>query len=405
MFRILFKFRRTILSIYHFDSRHIKPGDTFICLPGAEPYIQEAKKNGALHVIKMDRQEMASFSASYFNHPSSSLRVIGITGTNGKTSVAFFVHQALTHLGYSPLLIGTITHSLTTPESLELQRLMADYLAQKGTHVVMEVSSHGIAQHRVDHIQFSVKALTNITQDHLDYHGTFEAYQQTKLRFMNSGDMPKIFPQDIQAFSLPFSAHLPGEFNVLNLKTAFLVLKALGYESESITTALSQVKAPPGRFESIALGQPFTVIVDYAHTPDGLEKVLKEARQMANQSLGKLKVLFGCGGDRDKSKRPLMGQIASRLADDVVITNDNPRSEDPKDISNQILSGIIAPSRMMVCLDRQEAIFSLIAHAKPGDVLVLAGKGHETTQILKTETLYFDDREIAKKAIQIYHHF
>jgi len=385
---------------YHYDSRKISPGDTYICLPGGEKFIADAEKRGATKTLTMNRVELGDFSNTLFHHPSRQIPLIGVTGTNGKTTVTHLICAGLTAAGYKPAVLGTLNAPLTTPESLYINQAMAEHIAHGGTHFVMEVSSHAIAQNRIAGLEFAVKVLTNITQDHLDYHKTFEAYRDTKLGFMKTGSGEALYPETYQKHDVPFPVPLPGMFNYHNFQSAVATLRALGIADDQFIPGLATATAPPGRFEAIHAGQPFLVIVDYAHTPDGLENVLKEASRLADARGGKTRVLFGCGGDRDRGKRPKMAVIATQYADDVIITSDNPRTEDPTQIFSDILAGISdTQTNHTIIEDRRDAIFKLISHAEPADVLMIAGKGHETVQILSDKTIPFDDREIAREAI------
>jgi UDP-N-acetylmuramoyl-L-alanyl-D-glutamate--2,6-diaminopimelate ligase len=388
--------------MYQFDSRKIKQGDIFICLPGGDQYIKDAKKNGAIDVVHMNRQELAAFVKQKFNHPSGKLSVIGITGTNGKTSVSHFVYQILLKLGKKPFLLGTLNSDLTTPESLDSVRLMAQHVDNEGTHFVMEVSSHAIKQGRIAEIDFEVKCLTNITQDHLDYHKSFEEYKQTKLSFLTHPKGKAIYPDDFLSFSVPENKHLLGQFNKQNLQAAKAILVALGYEDALLDSHLEQVMPPPGRFEQVLGSQPFKVIVDYAHTPDSLAAVLKTAKDCLPSKSARVLCLFGCGGDRDRGKRKLMAKAAAELADFVVISQDNPRTEHPQQILTDILKGIPKKfEHFIIEHDRSKAIQFILNMAKPDDIVLLAGKGHETTQILATGPIEFDDRVVAKNHLKV----
>ncbi len=388
--------------MYHYDSRFIKPGDTFICLNGGEPYIEKALENGAVDVLKMTRAEMANLAAEYYGNPSEHLQVVGVTGTNGKTTVTHFVNQALTHLGYKSAVLGTLNASLTTPESLDIQRIMADHVKAGGTHFVMEVSSHAITQHRIKNIAFDIKCLTNLTQDHLDYHQTLKAYHETKLSFMETYPGKKIMPEDFLSQELPFQNPFYVGFHKENLQAAWVILRALNIPEDQAGMALKTVKPPEGRFESIQAESGMKVIIDYAHTPDGLEKVAIEAKKWAAEQHGEAWMVFGCGGERDRGKRPLMGEIASRLADHVIITSDNPRSESQDDIVAQIQDGIPEKdkSKVKIIHDRREAIKTALREAKGNDVLVIAGKGHEKVQILKEGTVPFHDKSVVLEILE-----
>ena len=261
------------------NSKKIQPGDTFICLPGGEAYIADARARGAIAVLPMTRAQLGPWSSRFYDDPSRHLVVVGVTGTNGKTTVTHLVGQALAAAGFLPRVQGTLSGALTTPESLETHQAMAVHLSKGGTHFIMEVSSHAIDQDRIGGIQFSVKALTNITQDHLDYHHTFEAYRDTKLGWLNrqddflAGCSPvTILPDAYHQVQLNFENPLVGQFNHENMQLAVSILRALGLSEDQIAAGLSAATAPPGRFETVKAGQPFWVIVDYAHTPDGLEK-------------------------------------------------------------------------------------------------------------------------------------
>lgn len=387
--------------MYCYDSRKIKPGDVFLCLPGGDSYIPQALEKGAVSYLKVTRAEMAELVNKALDFPSRHLTVIGITGTNGKTTVCHLITEALKTAGYKPSAQGTLTGSLTTPESLDTLTAMRRHLDNGGTHFVMEVSSHAIHQQRIAGIEFDVKVLTNITHDHLDYHGSFEEYRNVKLSFMKSDNGHAIYPEDFEKETIWFSHQLKGTFNELNLKAAIAVLHYLKVDDAAIEAALSRVTAPSGRFELIDAGQPFLVVVDFAHTPDGLENVLKEARILAEKRGGFLRTLFGCGGDRDKAKRPVMGHIASSYSDYAIIAPDNPRTERLESINEDIIRGISVPeSRYEVINDREEAIRQLIMSAHPNDVLVIAGKGHESYQILNSGTVPFSDQETARKMIK-----
>ncbi|MEK7298615.1 MAG: Mur ligase family protein, partial [Candidatus Margulisiibacteriota bacterium] len=261
--------------MYRYDSRAIQPGDTFIVLPKGEAHLEEAYRKGAVSHVQMDRPALAAFADRHFGFPSQKLTVIGVTGTNGKTTVTHLVHQGLEFSGKKSRLLGTLNAPLTTPESLDIHQMMAEHVAAGGTHFVMEVSSHGIAQHRIDGIRFAIKLLTNITPDHLDFHRTFEAYQDTKLRFMAQGDGLALYPADFSSLPIPHAPHFVGAFNQRNLQAAARILGHLGLTPDDMSSFFLSALPPPGRFESIYAGQPTLAIVDFAHTPDGLENVLQ----------------------------------------------------------------------------------------------------------------------------------
>ena len=336
-------------------------------------------------------------------HPSKDLCVIGITGTNGKTSVSYLIGEVLKAAGHKTFVLGTLNSGnkdLSTPEAIDILRMMKTHLAEGGTHFVMEVTSEGIDQARILGIDFDVKLLTNITQDHLDYHKTFESYEQVKLGFMLEGDAHKVYPEKFEQESIDFTTQLLGDFNLLNIKAAASVLRHIDIPERFIRKTLSTCSAPRGRVEKVDKGQAFMVLVDYAHTPDGLLNVLSTLKKIAVERKGRLLVLFGCGGNRDRGKRPQMGKIASEFADYLVVTDDNPRLESSQIISTEIVSGIGSEfNDYVVIQDRKTAIEFIINHAQDNDVVILAGKGHETYQVLKSETVHFDDREQAEQAI------
>ena len=278
--------------MYVYDTRHIKGGDFFICLPGGERYCKEALERGAKDIVYMTRSEMALFSSELNKHPSNDLIVVGITGTNGKTSVAHFVGEALLLLDCVPKVQGTLSTVLTTPESLDTQRAMREHLDKGGTHFIMEVSSHGIAQSRVEGIDFDVKCLTNISQDHLDYHQTVEAYRQVKMDFISHYPGNSILEKDYQEVEMVAHPFLSGTFNELNLKAAAAILLELGFEKDRVYHALKRVSAVKGRYELIDSDTDFDVVVDFAHTPEGLDIVLEYAKQQAELKKWAVACLF-----------------------------------------------------------------------------------------------------------------
>jgi UDP-N-acetylmuramoyl-L-alanyl-D-glutamate--2,6-diaminopimelate ligase len=336
-------------------------------------------------------------------HPSEDLHVIGITGTNGKTTVSYLIGEVLKSAGYDPFVLGTFNSGnkdLSTPEAADILKFMRSHLDQGGTHFIMEVTSEGIDQARILGVVFDIKLLTNITQDHLDYHKTFSRYESTKLGFMSEGGAHKIYPAHFEQADINFETCLLGDYNLLNIKAAATTLRHMGVAEFHIQQVLSSCPAPSGRLESVDKGQPFLVLVDYAHTPDALQSMLGTLKKIARDREGRLLVLFGCGGNRDRGKRPKMGQIASSLADFLVITDDNPRQEDSQIIMSEIAAGIVPGYHDYVLIqDRRAAIEFLVGQAEIHDVVVLAGKGHETSQILQAGTIHFDDREEALSAI------
>jgi UDP-N-acetylmuramoyl-L-alanyl-D-glutamate--2,6-diaminopimelate ligase len=461
----------------HYDSRKIKPGDIFVCIKGFRTdghyYINDAVERGAVAVVverdvpipcgvawarlENTRRALAVLAANFYGHPSRELDLIGVTGTNGKTTTTHLIEAVLKAKGQKTGLIGTIWNKIgeekvpgdrTTPESLDLQCLLRRMVSAGVNSAVMEVSSHGLALHRVALCEFDVAVFTNLTQDHLDFHASFEEYFSSKLllftglgqnrtknrtcyavvntddpagrEIMTKVSVPVItyglrkeadvVARDVQmsprgtTFNLcfagekvPFTINLPGRFNVYNSLAAIAVGIKEGLSFPVIQQALAQVKKVPGRFEVIDLGQDFTVVVDYAHTPDGLKKVLETARLLTK---GRLIVVFGCGGDRDQEKRPVMGRIAGSICDFTLLTSDNPRSEDPKKILAQIEAGIKeVTSAYLVIEDRYQAIRTALHYAQKGDFVVIAGKGHENYQILKDHIIPFDDCEVVREIL------
>jgi UDP-N-acetylmuramoyl-L-alanyl-D-glutamate--2,6-diaminopimelate ligase len=459
------------------DSRRVAPGDCFVAVPGfkqdARRFATEAVARGAALVVTEGqplavavpqilvpsaRRALARLAGAYYGHPSRRLTLVGITGTNGKTTTSYLVEALLRARGQRTGVIGTIQYVVgdehrpagqTTPEALELQALLADMLERGVGGVAMEVSSHALVLDRAHDLALDVAVFTNLTRDHLDFHGTFEAYTAAKRHLFEllatspkphrvavvnaddpaGGEMVRDLGLSVLRFGLaegadvralehtstldgirmtvgtprgrlPVASRLIGDHNVLNLLGAVAVGLALDLEPPAIADALAGVDTVPGRFERVQAGQPFLVVVDYAHTPDALERVLTTARRLTRDRLA---AVFGCGGDRDRGKRPLMGAIAARLCDQVWITSDNPRSERPEAIIAEIAEGVrgmgLPPGRYATLPDRREAIRAALGWARPGDAVVIAGKGHETYQIIGTEVLSFDDREVARGAL------
>ena len=462
-----------------YDSRKVTPGDLFVAVAGFKQdgrrFIGAALERGAAAVVlegadalagsatarvivPSAREALARLADAYFGHPSRALTVIGITGTNGKTTTALLVDALLKADGRVTGLIGTIEYRIgtetrpagqTTPEAVELQSLLAEMVERDVSAVAMEVSSHALALSRVDGVEFDVALFTNLTQDHLDFHLTLESYRAAKARlfvllaagrkgrrtavinvddsagrFMVAGlDVPvmtfglagdaDVTPRrfasgfggicmevDTPGGVVRIDSSLVGEHNVMNLLGAVCVGLGLGMNPLAIGQALGRVTSIPGRFERVEAGQPFLVVVDYAHTPDALLRVLTTARKLVTGS-GRLVVVFGCGGDRDRGKRPVMGGIAARLADRIWVTSDNPRSEQPEAIIAEIVAGFPPDSnvRHAAVPDRRTAIRAALESAGPGDVVVIAGKGHETYQIVGVEVTPFDDREVASAVL------
>lgn len=433
------------------DSRDVTAGSLFCCVIGStvdgHDRAEEAVANGAValvvsrplpldvpQVLVSDvRASLAPLGAAFYDHPDRHLRLCGITGTNGKTTTTHLLAAILTAARWRVATLGTLTGQYTSPPALQLQAKLAEFRKEHNA-VVMEVSSHALVQHRVDALRFRVGIFTNLTQDHLDYHGTMEAYFDAKALLFDSGrcDKAVINVDDpygrrlrdrIAASATPFGladaenlvlgpvgssfewggkhVELPliGEFNVYNALAAATAARELGVNEAVIAEALTNVTPVPGRVESIRAGQPFTVLVDFAHTPDGLEKVLRIAADAARKSSGRMCVVFGCGGDRDKGKRPQMGRIAQGHADRVIVTSDNSRSEEPAAIVRDILSGMQDPQAAEVELDRRSAIRSALEWAERGDVVVIAGRGHEKTLDSGGVKVAFDDREVARELL------
>jgi len=461
------------------DSRRVERGACFVAVPGlkhdARRFVPEAVERGAALVVTEGeamaglavaqvlvpsaRVALGRLASAYHGDPSRHLTVVGITGTNGKTTTSYLVEALLQSRGFETGVIGTIQYRLgdrtlpagqTTPDALALQAMLADMYAHGIRGVAMEVSSHALAQGRVEGLTFDVAVFTNLTQDHLDFHGTLDAYRSAKrglfellarspkprrTAVVNADDpsgreMTRDLPLDVLAFGLrpgaavharewsstlegvrlvadtprgplALASPLIGEHNVMNLLGAIGVGLALDLAPEAIARALGGVGTVPGRFEQVREGQPFLVVVDYAHTPDALERVLTAARKL---TAGRLAVVFGCGGDRDRGKRPIMGAIGARLADRVWVTSDNPRSERPEAIVEEIVAGARraggAPGAVVVQTDRRAAIEDAVGWARAGDTVVIAGKGHETYQIVGGQTLPFDDRDVARRALR-----
>ncbi len=461
-----------------YDSRRVRPGALFVAMRGGvtdgNRYIRAAVEAGAAAVMTDSREAFAELTAvpallvehgrvalaeastAFFGHPERQMRATGITGTNGKTTTAFLTDALLRAGGRQTVMIGTIEYRVaeevfasphTTPESRDMLELMAEGVSRGASELVSEVSSHALDQGRVAGIPFDVAVFTNLTQDHLDYHGTMEAYLAAKLllfdgtRFAaprvavvnaDDGHAPAVVSAATRAgaqvflygreagdwraeaieflptgarFALqtPFGTErvespLVGEVNVLNLLAALAAASARGVDFGALLAAIPHLRPVPGRFEPVHCGQPFTVLVDYAHTDDALRNLLPIARRLA--SGGRVLTLFGCGGDRDRTKRPRMGRAAGEGSDWVMVTSDNPRSEDPVAILSEILPGLEATGTPFVVEpDRARAIALAVAEARPGDVVVIAGKGHEKKQILHEGAIAFDDVEVARSAL------
>jgi UDP-N-acetylmuramoyl-L-alanyl-D-glutamate--2,6-diaminopimelate ligase len=460
-----------------YDSRRVTPGMVFVAIAGqhtdGHDYILSAVDRGAAAVIcerngfvsqratKVKvadaREALAAAAAEFYGHPSSKLKVIGVTGTNGKTTVAFMVKQILEAAGVKTGLIGTIRYEIgervipaqrTTPEALEIQQMMAQMRRAGCAACVMEVSSHALDQRRVNHVEFDVAVFTNLTQDHLDYHrgmGEYFSAKQKLFAALEQGSKPgaaviniddsygeRLAQQTrvevlltygldeaarvratnirlsheatrllIEAPGKHFDCRLPliGRHNVYNTLAAVGAALTLKVEVSAIRTALTNLAPVPGRLESVGAGQPFAVFVDYAHTDDALRNVLTTLREI---TAGQLLLAFGCGGNRDPGKRPKMGKVAAELADFTVITTDNPRKEAPTAIAAQIEAGFrtLRPGDYAIELDRRRAIDQILRMAKRGDTVLIAGKGHETFQEFEDTVVPFDDRLYARETLQ-----
>jgi UDP-N-acetylmuramoyl-L-alanyl-D-glutamate--2,6-diaminopimelate ligase len=385
------------------------------------------------------RPAMATVASSFYDHPTRSMTMVGVTGTNGKTTVTHLVGSILTEAGIATGVVGTLGGARTTPEAPVLQSHLAALRDDGVRAIAMEVSSHGLAQHRVDGIRFDVAAFTNLSRDHLDHHRTMEEYFETKAvlfaperatlavvdvddpwgrRLADRVGEDRLIPvrrSDASDVSLsvgsssfrwrghPLTVPLSGRFNVENAVMAATIATSLGVGIDEIRAGLAGVAPIAGRMEVIESIHPFSVLVDFAHTPAGLEAALSSARDLAGAA--RVICLFGCGGDRDQGKRPEMGEVAARWADAIVLTSDNPRSEDPDAIIDQVRSGIDSTAdngvEVVVEADRRRAIGLAVELARTGDVLVVAGKGHETTQVVGDQALSFDDRHEVTSALSI----
>jgi UDP-N-acetylmuramoyl-L-alanyl-D-glutamate--2,6-diaminopimelate ligase len=379
-------------SIYKFDPYY------FSIKPPAfnNEVFKKSHKNYGL-TKKLTEQRVSNLSDKLF--------VIGITGTNGKTTVAKLIGDVLTKSGCNCYVLGTLNsgdRNLSTPEIEDTMAIMEMHLLNGGTHFVMEVTSEAIDQSRVSGISFDLKLLTNITHDHLDYHETFENYSKTKLDFMLQGDAFKIYPVDFLNEKISFNNNLIGDFNLENTLAAATVARSMRVDKKIIEEVLSNCSAPSGRMERIDKGQNFQAFVDFAHTPDSLSGVLATLRKESLRTNGRLILVFGCGGERDSKKRPIMGKIASELADFIVITEDNPRKENSHKILEEIEAGICPDFKSFeVIKDRREAIGYAINLASRGDVIVVTGKGHENYQILNSGEVEFEDKKVVNSFLEL----
>lgn len=456
-----------------YDSRRTGRGFLFFAFPGARvdgrQFARAAMERGALAVaseldppegfagewlkVEHGRRALATAARNFFGRPDEQLALTGITGTNGKTTTSYLIDAILRAAGKTTGLIGTIEHHVagrrmtavnTTPESLDILRLLDELRREGGTHATMEVSSHALALGRVHGLRFHTAVFTNLTRDHLDFHGTMEEYLRAKrLLFvpeegpgprcavLNADDAysQRMLPDDGEViwyglespaavraeriensfegsrFELQageqrgeITSRLAGRVNVYNILAACSAALSYGMDMATMVKGIAECASVPGRFERVEEGQPFLVVVDYAHTDDALKNVIAVAREMTK---GRVITLFGCGGDRDRTKRPLMGMAAAEGSDFVVLTSDNPRSEDPLDIINDALVGLGRyDTPHLVEPDREKAIRQAIERAAPGDIVLITGKGHEPYQVLKDRTIHFDDREAAREVLR-----
>jgi UDP-N-acetylmuramoyl-L-alanyl-D-glutamate--2,6-diaminopimelate ligase len=465
-----------------YDSRRVRQGSLFVAFRGGTTdgsrYIPQAVAQGARTIVTDSadgfaaasaypaiavievahgRRALAAIAANFFAHPEEQLKLSGVTGTNGKTTTAFLLEAMLRHQGRKTVLAGTIEYHAagrifpaphTTPESRDLLELFREGIDGGATEAVMEVSSHALDQERISGLQFDVAIFTNLTRDHLDYHGTMDRYYGAKRKLFDGsvGSPPRvaILNQDdpygpmlrahtrsslVYTYGLhqadfradkvqmepagmrfdmitpqgevPITTRLTGAVNVYNLLAAGAAAMAHGLSLEQVAQGAASLDFVPGRFQSVDCGQNFAVVVDYAHTDDALRNIIAVAREFVSKTRGRVITMFGCGGDRDRSKRPLMGRAAGEGSDVVVLTSDNPRGEDPLAIIEQALPGLSnTPATVIVEPDRQRAIELAIAQARPGDLVLLAGKGHEKTQTIGGRVIPFDDVAIAKQVLR-----
>jgi len=453
-----------------YDSRQVKPGDTFVAIKGLKvdgnDFVPKALAAGAkvivsekevavpagveLKIVPSARKALAELSAEYYGNPSRKLKLIGVTGTKGKTTVSCLIQSIINAAGYRCGLIGTITSAMTTPESADLQAELAEMVKKGYTHCVLEVSSHALAQDRVHACHFEVAIFTNLSHDHLDYHETMAEYLLAKSKLFEmldehgtaiinvddpaSGSLIGLVQGEVVPYGIDQARHelrstkhnefdvevasvdireevmilklntqevrtpLIGLHNAYNIAAAFQCGITLGIRQAVIKKGIEAVKSIPGRQEEIKCGQAFRVIVDFAHSPDSLKKLLEAYRPFVK---GKLILVFGCPGDRDRAKRPIMGGIAARLADLTIVTTDDPHGEKPEAIIDEIIKGIPSDYALRIThyVDRKAAISKAFAQAQAGDIVLIAGRGHETVQDFGDKQVPFDDREVARKIL------
>lgn len=461
------------ISALTIDSRRAASGTLFVCIKGfstdGHKYIPAAAANGcgavvceseadipdgmtAVYVPNGSREALAKIASAFYGEPSKKFRLIGVTGTNGKTSTTYFMETVLRSVGRKTGVIGTVGVTVdgekldvefatsTTPDTIELQAIFAEMSRRGVDDVIMEVSSHGLELKKVDGSDFDTCIFTNLTQDHLDFHKTMDNYCAAKARLfkmcrygvINADDswakeiekqancrfstfgietdadiraynieylMDRVsFTVDIGGKATDFVLHVPGRFSVYNALGVIGAALSMGISAEDIQKGIANIKGVPGRIQNIPNDLGINVIVDYAHTPDGVENILNAVREFTQ---GRIITVFGCGGDRDRTKRPIMGEIAGRLSDYCVVTSDNPRSEEPIDILKEIEPGVrSATENYVLVVDRRDAIVRAVNMAQKGDSVVIAGKGHENYEIFKDKTIHFDDAEEAQKALE-----
>ena len=473
-----------VVSSITLDSRACKVGALFVCMPQmsreSESFLPDAVGRGASSALVHSREGMElakklgiaallsphvgvafhdtawKLCDAFYNHPTRNMKVVGVTGTNGKTTTAWLLRDMLLASGLKAGYLGTLGFQMpgekrelqnTTPMAVELYALLTEARDRGVEALTLEVSSHALAQHRADGVEFDAAVFTNLTQDHLDFHHTMDDYEAAKWRLFSDlpsigtkrfqsafnmedatgrawsrrtdgvaksplryGVHPKDQPLDIvlepssvrvdsieaRLNGIPTTIPLGGNYNVQNAASAAAGMMALGYETSQIAQLLSQVSPVPGRFEAVANDKGLGILIDYAHTPDALTKLLDSVHELTT---ARVITVFGCGGDRDRTKRPLMAKAATEQSDLTVVTSDNPRTEDPSEIIDEVMSGVSSERASIAIVDRREAIAYAVKSANPGDVVVIAGKGHETYQIIGHKKFHLDDRELVQEAL------
>ncbi len=458
---IMYKAQDVDIKYITDDSRKVEKDTLFICHEKGEPYVAQAIEKGAVAVVAQrklsentivvedTRKAYALLSAAFFGHANRKIKVIGVTGTNGKTTVTNMIYSILTLAGHKCALLGTVENrfggkaepaSLTTPDSFELHRMFSEMVSCGTEYCIIEASSQGLFQQRLYGVEFEAGILTNVTEDHLDYHKTMENYKeakkilftQSKLSVINYDDeyadeFVKAASCTVKTYSLEsdsadytakcikfgdgitdyaivtdglihrIKSHLPGIFNISNTMAAIITCSNLGVSIETCAAAMRNFYGVKGRFELVEIDKPYKVVIDYAHTPDALKNIILALRNFHGK---RIITLFGCGGNRDREKRSIMGEIASTYSDIVIVTSDNPRGEEPGDIIEDIVKGIKdTKTPVYIKENRREAIAYALKIAQPEDIILLAGKGHETYQIIKDEKLHFDEREVVREIL------